>query len=65
MFLRLRKFPEQTRMQKYIYGNFANFDPRASQHFMQKEQCVAKKCVFLDSALNVQLLMQKHYRARS
>ena len=29
LFLRFRRFPEQTRMQKYIYGNFSNFNPRA------------------------------------
>ena len=27
--LRFRRLPEQTRMRKYIYGNFANFNPRA------------------------------------
>ena len=27
--LRFRRLPEQTRMQKYIYGNFANFNPQA------------------------------------
>ena len=29
LFLRFRRLPEQTRMQKYTYGNFANFNPRA------------------------------------
>ena len=38
LFLCFRRLPEQTRMQKYAYSNFANFNPRA----FVNTSCVAK-----------------------
>ena len=48
--LRFRRLPEQTRMQKYIYGSFANFNPRA---------------IVNTSCRRNTALMQKHYGACS
>ena len=44
LFLHFLRLPEQTRMQKYIYGNFANFNPPAIVNTLcrSKEQYVAK-----------------------
>ena len=49
-------------MQKYIYGNFANFNPRATVNTLCRKNNALQYGVFLlDGALHVQLSMQKHY----
>ena len=51
LFLCFRRLSEQTRMQKYIYGNFANFNPRAVVNTSGRKNNALQTSVFYQTAL--------------
>ena len=51
LFLRFRRFPEQIRMQKYIYGYFANLNPRAVVNTSCRKSNAFQNNVFYQTAL--------------